>query len=128
VSIDHWNALLLKAGDVGASPPATSVAILDVISDLVITTDAAGVITATSRAARMLLGDLCARGQRLENIAIETEHAVMEDAVRRVLASGKQTIVHLPARVPPFRPIRWLIVPHQSGVIFVSRNDTPTMP
>jgi hypothetical protein len=126
VSIDQWNALIAAADAAGRPSSFPSAAILDVLSDLVIAADATGIITASSRTARMHFGQRCECGQPLEGIAVEDERAMMRDVVRRISASGEETIVHLAAGTHPDRMIRWVIVPQHGGVVLVGRDGPST--
>jgi hypothetical protein len=127
VSIDQWNALIAAVDAAGSPSSFPSTAILDVLSDLVIAADAKGIITASSRTARMHFGQRCECGQPLEGIAIEAERAMMRDVVRRISVSGEETIVHLAAGTHPDRMIRWVIVPQHGGVVLVGRDGPPTV-
>lgn len=127
-SIETMEALCAPHALVGAGEPTRSAidatALLDATSDLILFADAAGAITASSRAARAHFGSVAEIGAPLDAIAPLPTRPFLVDTIRRVIASGISDHLELVSSRRDGRTLAVAIEPAGAGVALFAQDGT----
>lgn len=100
------------------------VALLDGVSDLVVTADETGSIVAASRSARAHFGAVAAPGGPVEAIAPVSARPFVADTIRRVIDTGCPERIEIPSATRASRMLGFDIAPMRRGVALFGRDGS----
>ena len=123
-SVDIMDALCaphMLGDDQPSSGPS---ALLDLIGDVLLTTDREGYVTAASRGAREQFGAAAAPGEPLDRIAGEAARPVLTATLQRVAATGVADQIDIPSARRRDRRFAAEITPYGDGLLVHARDLT----